>query len=112
MNKIILPTNPHSEDDLNREGYHDDSAIKERQILLNVFMQSRAMLCIPKAAAHVFERANEPYRELFGNRNPIRKTLKEALPEINGQEFIEILDPLYQWELSKGMMENYGRKAR
>ena len=95
MNKIILPTNPHWDDDLNREGEHFDSATKHRQILYDVFMQAPAMLCILKGPDHIFEMANEPYRQIIGNRNPIGKTLKQALPELNGQGFIDILDKVY-----------------
>lgn len=95
MNKIILPTNPLWDDDLNRDGQPADCAIKDRQILYNVFMQVPAMLCILRGRDYVFELANEPYRELIGNRNPIGKPLKEVLPELNGQGFIEILDKVY-----------------
>ena len=95
MNKIILPTNPHWDDDLNRDGQHADSPIKDIQTLYNVFMQAPAMLCILKGPHHIFELANEPYRQLIGNKDPIGKTLKEVLPELNGQGFIEILDKVY-----------------
>lgn len=95
MNKIILPTNSHWGDDLNREGLPADSAIKDRQILYNVFMQAPALLCILKGPDHIFELANEPYRQLIGNENPIGKALKEVLPELGDQGFIEILDKVY-----------------
>lgn len=95
MNKIILPTNPHWDDDLNRAGQHSDAALKDRQTLYNVFMQAPTMLCILKGPDHIFDLANEPYRQLIGNRNPIGKPLKEALPELSGQGFFEILDDVY-----------------
>ncbi len=63
--------------------------------LYNIFMQSPAMLCILKGPDHKFVLVNKPYRELIGNRDPVGKTLKEALPELEGQGFHEILNKVY-----------------
>lgn len=73
-----------------------NGALEERKILHDFFMQTPAMFCILTGAEHTFEFANEPYRQLIGNRNPVGKTLKEALPEIEGQGFPEILDRVFQ----------------
>jgi PAS domain S-box-containing protein len=59
-------------------------------------MQAPAILAILKGPTHIFELANPPYIELIGNRNPVGKTVKEALPEIEGQGFFELLDNVYK----------------
>jgi two-component system CheB/CheR fusion protein len=73
-----------------------DEVLKSRQILHDFFMQTPAILCILTGPEHSFEFANEPYRQLIGNRNPVGKTLKEALPELEEQGFPEILDKVYE----------------
>ena len=72
-----------------------NSGLIKRDMLYDIFMQSPAMLCILKGPDHTFVLANEPYRQLIGNRNPIGKTLREALPELKDQGFYEILDNVY-----------------
>jgi PAS domain-containing protein len=80
--------NPYSELNL-------QTSIKKYQ-LYNVFMLAPAILCILKGPDHILELANDPFRQLIGNRNPIGQTLKEALPEIEGQGYFEILDKVYK----------------
>ncbi|MEO5599999.1 MAG: PAS domain-containing protein [Cyclobacteriaceae bacterium] len=68
---------------------------KERKLLHDFFTQAPAMLAILKGSDYVFEFANPAYLELIGNRNIIDKTLLEALPEVAGQGFVELLDNVY-----------------
>lgn len=68
---------------------------KERKMLVDFFMQVPAMCAILKGPEYVFEFANPAYREFVGNRELIGKPLLEALPEITGQDFIELLDNVY-----------------
>ncbi len=69
---------------------------QERKSLHDFFTQAPAVLAILKGPEHVFEFANPAYLELTGNRDIINKTLLEALPEIAGQGFIELLDNVYK----------------
>lgn len=69
--------------------------LKDHEFLHHFFMQTPAMLCILTGPEHTYEFANEPYRQLIGNRNPIGQPLKEVLPEL-GKDFSEILDKVYQ----------------
>lgn len=69
--------------------------IKERQLLREFFTQAHAAFCILRGPEHIFELANPIYQELIGNRNPIGKTVREALPELEGQGFFELLDNVY-----------------
>lgn len=70
--------------------------IMERQLLHNFFMQAPAACCILKSPEHIFEIANDGYLELIGKNNIIGKTVKEILPEIEGQGFLELLDNVYK----------------
>ncbi|SDT10310.1 PAS domain S-box-containing protein [Halopseudomonas xinjiangensis] len=44
---------------------------------------------------HVFEFVNEAYRKLVGRSDLVGRTVREALPEIAGQGFLEWLDEVY-----------------
>jgi len=69
---------------------------QERQSLHDFFTQAPAVLAILKGPEHVFEFANPAYMELIGNRDIINKSLLEALPEIAGQGFSEMLNNVYK----------------
>ena len=69
---------------------------QERKSLHDFFTQAPAVLAILKGPEHVFEFANPAYLELIGNRDIINKSLLEALPEIAGQGFSEMLDNVYK----------------
>ncbi len=69
---------------------------KQRKMLHDFFTQAPAMFAILKGPEHVFEFANPTFMEFIGNHNLIGKTAIEALPEIVGQGFIELLDFVYK----------------
>jgi len=82
-------------------------ADKERQRLLNVVEEERSrlamvfdrapsFLAVLRGPEHIFEFANERYFELVGKRDIIGRTAREALPEIEGQGYFELLDEVYQ----------------
>ena len=60
-----------------------------------IFSQAPAMICILRGPDHVFERANENYLQIIGDRDILGKTVKEAIPELEGQGFFEMLDKVY-----------------
>ena len=64
--------------------------------LMNAFMLSPAIICILRGPNHVFELANDMYLQLIGNRDIINKPIQEALPELAGQGFFELLDKVYK----------------
>ena len=68
----------------------------ERLRLSSAFMQSPVFMCILRGVDHVFEFANEQYYKLVGNREILNKSVKEALPELAGQGYFELLDEVYQ----------------
>ena len=64
--------------------------------LLSVFTQAPAFLAVLRGKDHVFEFANDAYLTLVGNRDIIGKPVREALPEVRGQGFFELLDEVYE----------------
>lgn len=64
----------------------------ERTQLQLLFNQAPGFIAILKGKDHVFEVVNEAYYRLVGHRELVGKTVMEALPEIEGQGFKELLD--------------------
>jgi PAS domain S-box-containing protein len=67
----------------------------ERARLSAAFMQSPAFMCILRGPEHVFEFINEQYLLLVGRRELLDKPIRDALPELAGQGFFELLDRVY-----------------
>jgi len=65
------------------------------RIIDEVLSNAPAAICILRGKNHVFEVANEKYINLIGNRDVIGKTVKEVLPEVSEQGFLELLDGVY-----------------
>jgi PAS domain S-box-containing protein len=61
-----------------------------------LFDQAPGFVCILHGPDHVFEYANTRYSELIGGRDLIGRPLRQALPEIEGQGFIRLLDDVYR----------------
>ncbi len=60
--------------------------------LMQVFREAPSFLGLLRGPEHVFEYANDAYFDLVGRRDIIGKAVLEALPEIRGQGFKELLD--------------------
>ena len=60
-----------------------------------IFSQAPAMICILRGPQHIFDRANENYMQIVGNRDILGKSVREVLPELEGQGFYEMLDEVY-----------------
>ncbi|CAN5396472.1 hypothetical protein BH09BAC3_BH09BAC3_38090 [soil metagenome] len=71
---------------------NDVRSKNERQLLHDFFTQAPAILAILKGPEHVFEFANPAFIELSGGRTLIGKKLLEAVPEVKGQGFFELLN--------------------
>jgi PAS domain S-box-containing protein len=67
----------------------------ERARLSAAFMQSPAFMCILRGPEHVLEFLNEEYSRLIGNRDILGKPIRLALPELEGQGYLELLDRIY-----------------
>lgn len=61
----------------------------------DIFSQAPAMICLLRGPEHIFDRANENYFQIVGNRDILGRTVRQALPELEGQGFYEMLDNVY-----------------
>ena len=61
-------------------------------LLTETFQQSPSFLAVLVGPTYVFEMANEAYFQLVGHRELIGKPIREALPEVQKQGLIELLD--------------------
>lgn len=67
-----------------------------RQHLHDLLMQAPASICVLRGPQHVYELVNPPYYQLVGKRELLGKPIREALPELEGQGFYELLDHVYR----------------
>ncbi len=67
----------------------------ENQRLHRLFEQAPGLMAVFRDSDHVFEIANAVYRQLAGNRKLIGKPVREALPELEGQGFFELMDRVF-----------------
>jgi two-component system sensor histidine kinase VicK len=68
-----------------------------RQRLANLFSSAPAFVCTLNGPKHVFELVNPLYQQLIGrDRRVLGKPLAEALPEVVGQGFIDVLDHVFE----------------
>ncbi|MDB4882553.1 MAG: luxQ 3, partial [Gemmatimonadetes bacterium] len=63
----------------------------ERERLAYVFKQAPAFLAVLRGPQFVFELANDAYYQLVGHRELIGKPVFDALPDVRGQGFEELL---------------------
>ena len=68
----------------------------ERARLSEIFMQAPAFIAVLRGPQHVYERVNPPYVQILGGRELLGKSVREAIPEIEGQGFYELLDEVYR----------------
>lgn len=61
----------------------------------SAFDQAPSFMAILNGPQHVFQVANTSYTDLIGGRSIIGKPVREALPDLAGQGFYELLDQVY-----------------
>jgi len=64
--------------------------------LAQIFRHAPSFIAVLSGPDHVFERANDRYLELIGGRDMIGLPVREALPEVEGQGYFEILGRVYR----------------
>ncbi|WP_296618249.1 ATP-binding protein [Marivirga sp.] len=69
--------------------------VAAKENVSRLFMQAPAVIAVLRGPQHVYELANEKYQELVGKRDILGKPIREALPELEGQGFFEMLDNVY-----------------
>ena len=68
----------------------------ERDRMRALFQQAPSFMCILSGPEHTFELVNDAYMQLVGHRKLVGLSVREALPEIAGQGFFELLDGVFQ----------------
>jgi PAS domain S-box-containing protein len=62
----------------------------------NLFMQAPASICVLRGPQHIYHLANSMYLQLIGRSDIIGKSVREALPELEGSGIYELLDEVYR----------------
>lgn len=68
---------------------------QERRHLRRLFEQAPGFMCFLRGQGHVFELANTAYMQLVGHRDILGKHIRDALPEVDGQGYFELLDRVF-----------------
>jgi PAS domain S-box-containing protein len=64
--------------------------------LAEIFRLAPSFMCVLSGPDHVFERVNDRYLELIGGRTVVGLPVRQALPEIEGQGYFEMLRQVYR----------------
>jgi PAS domain S-box-containing protein len=62
----------------------------------DIFHRAPAIMCVMHGPEHVIDMANQRYRDLAGGRTLQGLPLRQALPELEGQGFVGVLDQVYR----------------
>ncbi|BFO55642.1 ATP-binding protein [Acidovorax sacchari] len=73
-----------------------ESRTAERDRLRELFSKAPGFMCVLRGPDHVYEFVNDSYQQLIGRRNIEGKSIREALPELQGQGIHELLDEVYR----------------
>ena len=69
---------------------------EEIERLRSLFEQAPGVMALLSGPEHVFELTNPAYLQLVGHRDILGRKVREALPEVAGQGFLQLLDHVYQ----------------
>ena len=67
----------------------------EAERLKQLFDSAPSFMVVLRGPDHVYEMINASYLQLVGHRDLIGLSVREALPEVEGQGFFELLDSVY-----------------
>lgn len=65
-------------------------------IMSEIFRKAPAFMCVLRGPDHTFELVNDRYLQLIGHRKVRGLSVRQALPELEGQGFFELLDSVYR----------------
>jgi signal transduction histidine kinase len=68
---------------------------REMQRLADLFEQAPAFFAVLSGPEYIVEMMNGPYQQLIGHRSVLGKSVREAVPEAEGQGFLKLLDGVY-----------------
>ncbi len=64
--------------------------------LAEIIRCAPSFMCVLSGPEHVFELANEQYMLAVGRRDLLHRRVRDALPEVEGQGYFQILDRVFQ----------------
>jgi len=67
----------------------------EQERLRRMFEQAPGFVAMLRGPDHVFELTNAAYRQLVGHRDVLGMSARDALPDLRGQGYFELLDNVY-----------------
>ncbi|MCC2657544.1 MAG: luxQ 3 [Panacagrimonas sp.] len=67
----------------------------ETRWLEQLFEKVPSFMAVLEGPEHVFVMANESYRQTFGGRELIGRSVRDAFPELQGQVFFDLMDQAY-----------------
>ncbi len=68
---------------------------RESRRLLEFFQQAPGFVAVLGGPEHVFQMTNAAYLDLIGREDVMGQPVREALPEVAGQGFVEVLDQVF-----------------
>lgn len=83
------------------EQAHRD-ALEDSEAFRRLFQQAPGFFAVLNGPEHSFTFVNDAYLKLVGWRDVIGKSVREALPEIEGQGLFELLDAVYADGVQRG----------
>jgi PAS domain S-box-containing protein len=89
-----------------------EAADAARAQLHRLFMEAPAAICIGLGRDHRFELANEPFTRLIGRRGLIGKTLREVLPNAEGDRILSLVQAVYDTGQSTSATELSVRRIK
>ncbi|MGE5566243.1 MAG: sensor histidine kinase [Parcubacteria group bacterium] len=69
-----------------------EESVQFRQL----FMQAPGFIAIMTEPSHVFAFTNNAYQQLIGHRDVLGRPIRQALPEVIEQGFVELLDRVFE----------------
>ncbi|MFD2719828.1 PAS domain-containing protein [Hymenobacter monticola] len=70
--------------------------VQEREAFHQIFEQTPAVVALLRAPGHRYEYVNPSYQALFPDRQLVGRNVAEAVPELDTQGFVALLDQVYQ----------------
>lgn len=68
--------------------------VYESERLRALFQQAPGYIAVVSGSSHTYEIANDAYHQLIGNRVLIGKSVRDAVPELVAQGYIQVLDEI------------------
>jgi PAS domain S-box-containing protein len=72
------------------------SLAAESDQLRNLFMRAPSFMCLLRGPEYRFELANTAFTSVVGQRELVGRTFREAIPEADGQIYLDLLDKVYR----------------